>query len=144
MRTSKVDVTYAVSLPESIDENTLKLILEEILIDKKAEIILNLIVTNDNDLKRLNQKFRGLNNPTDVLSFDLSDAVHPCDQKSGEIYISFEQARKQSIETHRSFQKIIAQLAVHGTLHLLGFEHYTETGHNQMQKQEINYLSRLK
>ena len=139
-----VDITCAVSPPEPIGEDALKSVLQDILIDRRATAILTCILTDDTALRQLNREFRGTDAPTDVLSFDLSDPVHPAGATTGEIYISLEQARQQARETHRPFHEVVTHLAVHGVLHLLGFEHDTDVGHIRMQQQEAHYLARLK
>ena len=143
MTESEVDITRAVSPSEPIGEDALKSILHGILTDRGAAAVLTCILADDTALRKLNREFRGIDAPTDVLSFDLSDPVHPAGETTGEIYISLEQARQQARETNRSFQEVVTHLAVHGVLHLLGFEHDTDAGHIRMQQQEAHYLAQL-
>jgi probable rRNA maturation factor len=89
------------------------------------------LIAGDAELRRLNRKFRGLDYPTDVLSFpsfrtaSVSDrCIAPC----GEIAISYDAARRQSAEFGHSVDQEIQILMLHGLLHLLGMDHATDRG----------------
>jgi len=89
---------------------------------------INIILTDDNELKRLNSKYRGINQPTDVLSFDLSDRTGVNKQDSivpveGDIYISLDRAIEQTRDCGEQIEMEVLRLAVHGFLHLCGWEH---------------------
>ena len=81
------------------------------------KIELGLILTNNREIKKLNQKYRGLNQPTDVLSFPIDTAKKKTDEDIilGDIVISTEMAEKENAE--------IEELFKHGLLQLLGFDH---------------------
>ncbi|NQW16132.1 MAG: rRNA maturation RNase YbeY [Chloroflexi bacterium] len=94
-------------------------------------------ITSDEELRRLNLQFRGVDKPTDVLSFGSDDASNgtvpasdpdfvtgPDEMPSlGEIIISFDQAKLQADVAKRPVEHELALLATHGVLHLLGFDH---------------------
>jgi probable rRNA maturation factor len=94
-------------------------------------------ITNDMELQRLNLQFRGLDKPTDVLSFGSEEASNgtvpatdpafvsgPDEAASlGEVIISFDQAKLQADVARRPIEHELALLATHGVLHLLGFDH---------------------
>lgn len=76
----------------------------------------------------LNNRFRGVDRPTDVLSFPLYDGEFPEDEcefgaSLGDIVISLERAEEQAKEVGNSFLREVAFLTIHSTLHLLGFDH---------------------
>ena len=102
---------------------------------------LHVIMTDDATLQDLNRTYRGIDRPTDVLSFEMDDDVHPEDTSLGEVYISIDRARDQAAEASRSIDEEIAHLAVHGTLHVLGSEHDTDEGHARMVRQEETHLA---
>ena len=86
----------------------------------------------DNEqIRELNNKFRGIDKATDVLSFPLFDGsennyyVPEIDVMLGDIVISLERARAQAEEFGHSFERETAFLAVHSMLHLLGYDHET-------------------
>lgn len=80
-------------------------------------------------IKELNKKYRGVDKHTDVLSFplyedgDFSDAEILGTAELGDIVISLERAKEQARELGHGFLREIAFLAVHSTLHLLGYDH---------------------
>ncbi len=98
--------------------------------EKDAEVSVSFV--NDNEIKLLNSEFRGKDKPTDVLSFPMSE----CDEENeldivtgrymlGDIVISAERALAQAREYGHSLKREICFLAVHSTLHLLGYDHET-------------------
>jgi probable rRNA maturation factor len=90
-------------------------------------------LTNNEEIHKLNRQYRGVDRPTDVLSFPLFDydgvsEEPPVDELMGmlgDIVLSLEQARLQAEEYGHSFQREIAFLTVHSMLHLLGYDHET-------------------
>ena len=85
--------------------------------------------TDNAGIRALNKEYRGVDSPTDVLSFPLYDYLageKPDDQglaQLGDIVISLERAREQAEEYGHSFRREIAFLTVHSVLHLLGYDH---------------------
>ncbi|MGQ9547181.1 MAG: rRNA maturation RNase YbeY [Roseiflexus sp.] len=88
-----------------------------------------ILIADDAELQRLNQVYRGVDAPTDVLSFagvDDSDGfVRPPDAPRylGDIAISWERVIAQAAEYGHSHERELAFLVVHGMLHLLGYDH---------------------
>jgi probable rRNA maturation factor len=91
------------------------------------------LITDDEELRRLNRQFRGADYPTDVLSFP-SDA-------GGEIAISLDRAAAQAVEHGHSLDEEVRILMLHGTLHLTGMDHETDAG--QMAAAEARWRKRL-
>ena len=96
----------------------------------------NILLTDDEGIHEINLAMRGVDRPTDVLSFpmfDLAEGEHPdaCDPETGRVplgdmCISVERAHAQALEYGHSFEREICYLAVHSTLHLLGYDHMDE------------------
>ena len=98
---------------------------------------MSIIVTGDDEVRALNLRFRGLDEPTDVLSFGKDGArggripgdgdgfvLPPGEEPSlGELVIAFGQASRQAEQAGRTVEQEIALLTAHGALHLLGFDH---------------------
>lgn len=89
---------------------------------------LGLVITDDDTVRDLNRRYRGMNEPTDVLSFGLESVepfVSPPDgvQRLGEVIVSFPAAERQAREAGRPLEAELAHLVVHGVLHLLGYDH---------------------
>lgn len=101
---------------------------------------LTCILTDDAHIHQLNRDFRQKDTPTDVLSFEMSDDVHPA-SPLGEVYISIDRAHEQAQQAGHTSEHEVRLLAIHGSLHLLGFEHETEEGYKQMRAQELKYLN---
>ena len=103
------------------------------------ETELALVLTDDRHLHQLNRDFRGIDRPTDVLSF----AVDPDDLPPGEapnlgdILISVPYASRSASSVGRAPRDELRLLAVHGLLHLLGHDDETEAGAAAMRRLEV-------
>ena len=103
------------------------------------ECELSVTFTDNGKIRILNRDYRGIDRPTDVLSFPMysfSDGDVPDGEEHvmlGDIVISVEKAREQAAEYGHSLRREIAFLAVHSVLHLLGYDHETsEEGEKEM------------
>jgi len=87
---------------------------------------LSLVVVDDAEMARLHERHLGRAEPTDVLSFDLSDRTDPPGQRrsivEGEIVVSWETARREAGRRGHAAEAELCLYAVHGTLHLLGYD----------------------
>jgi probable rRNA maturation factor len=91
----------------------------------------SVLFTDDAFISELNQQYRGVEGPTDVLSFALIDAEDEVDSVKvkglpdvlGDVVISLETAGRQAKEEGKTLEQEIALLLVHGALHLLGYDH---------------------
>lgn len=93
---------------------------------------------SDQSIRRLNRQFRGVDKATDVLSFPADDADKV---NLGDIAISVETAAKQAKENGLTFDEEVAQLILHGLLHLCGYDH--ETDHGEMNRLEVRMRKKL-
>lgn len=93
---------------------------------KKVEF--NIIFIDNKRIHEINKEYRGVDRPTDVISFALEDHedIKLETRVLGDIYISIEKAREQAEEYGHSLKREISFLAVHGLLHLLGYDHMNE------------------
>ena len=99
---------------------------------------------DDAKIHALNRDYRGKDKPTDVLSFALFESdeaedeiVFPGDQAEvglGDLVISVETAARQALELQHSLEREIAFLTIHGTLHLLGYDHTKNSDRRLMWK----------
>ena len=113
--------------------------------DSKVEV--SLVFVDNDHIKRLNKTYRGLEEATDVLSFAMGegDAIpfdldFPEPAMLGDIVISLEQAQKQAVDYNHSLKREISYLTVHGILHLLGYDHETDTDKKIMRSKEEDIL----
>lgn len=103
---------------------------------------LSVLVTDDATIRDLNRDYRNQDCPTDVLSFSQLEGAAEFPRPPGEpqplgdIVISYDRVREQAREYGHSEQRELAYLAVHGLLHLLGFDHETEAERAKMRAAE--------
>lgn len=108
-----------------------------------------LIFVDDNYIQSLNAEYRGIDKPTDVLSFALNEGEpmpedEGAEELLGDIVISLPTALRQAKEYQHSFEREVAYLAAHGALHLLGYDHQTEEKKEIMRDKEEAVLKVLK
>ncbi len=108
------------------------------------EIDLCIVIETDEVLKDLNKKYRGMDEPTDVLSFESADL----DPETGipylgDIIISLEQAKIQAEKSNHTLTAELQLLTVHGTLHLLGYNHVEEEEKERMWSLQKEVLESL-
>ncbi len=116
-------------------------------IPPRPELEAALLLADDATLQRLNRDFRGVDCPTDVLSFaqlEGSDVPAPppgLPQHLGDVAISVERVRRQAAEYGHSYERELGYLFVHGLLHLLGYDHEGEDQRAVMREVEEAALS---
>jgi probable rRNA maturation factor len=98
---------------------------------------------SDRAMRELNRMWRGKRTTTDVLSFpaDQTEFEKAEGARLGDVVISVEQAGRQAKEHRLNFDHEVAQLIMHGLLHLAGYDH--ETDHGQMDRLELKLRKRL-
>ena len=92
------------------------------------------LLTTDRRIRQLNRDFRGLDKPTDVLSFPLTRLIQNQEKIAGDLAISIPTARRQSAEHGHFLGTELKILILHGLLHLAGYDHASDTG--QMARRE--------
>lgn len=123
-------------------------------IEQGAE--LSVVFTDDATIHALNREFRGVDRPTDVLSFGLSSLAQPAGDdpagpaafvlppesgdQLGEVIVSVETAARQAAEHGRDIDHELAHLLVHGVLHLLGHDHAEPEEERAMRTREDQIL----
>jgi len=121
---------------------------EHELLEKEKNYIVNLCLSNDEEVHRLNKEFRGMDKPTNVLSFaNLDDDSFWDDLEAerevelGDIIIAFETLAKEADIKHISLYAHFCHLAVHGFLHILGFDHQEDKEAEEMETLETEILA---
>ena len=97
-----------------------------------------LLLTDDAAIKALNAQFRGMDKPTNVLSFPSDE-----DDFLGDIALARETAIREAEQDNISLRDHTAHLLVHGMLHLTGYDHETDIEASKMERLEIEVLQRL-
>ena len=101
----------------------------------------NIIFVNKDEIQRINREFRKIDKVTDVISFALIDDTEIVQTNElGDIFICVERAREQAKEYGHSESREFAFLAVHGYLHLCGFDHQTKEEEEVMFKKQEDIL----
>ncbi len=99
----------------------------------------DVLLTDDATMQRLNRSFRGKNKATDVLSFP---AYENAEKHAGDLAVSLEIAARQAKVRGHSLEDEIRILVLHGLLHLAGFDHETDNG--EMAAREAELCGELK
>ena len=115
----------------------------------KAEV--SILLTNDEEIQKLNKEFRNKDKPTNVLSFPnlteeelynvSKNAPHPA--MLGDLVLAFETLLQESLIEKKTFLDHFNHLVVHGMLHLLGYDHETDEDAESMQEEEVVILKNL-
>lgn len=123
----------------SIDAELLRRRARRVLADLgHARSELSLVLTDDAGIAELNRAWRGKRGPTDVLSFSLVEGAHETHRGAllGDVVIGLPQAARQARRAHRGLDREVAQLAIHGILHLLGHDHEDDAEARAMRREE--------
>lgn len=106
---------------------------------------LSVLITDDEEIRRLNRQYRSVDRPTDVLSFSQLEGEESLKEGNilGDVVISWDRAESQSREYGHHVQEELERLLVHGMLHLFGYDHEAEDGNaDKMRELERKFLAR--
>ncbi len=109
----------------AVDVLSLRRFVEQLSARLSVRAGFSIVLLRDETIRRYNRQFRGKNSPTDVLSFPAEPNSSEPEEYLGDILISVESADRQKRADLPGELKI---LCLHGLLHLLGFDHETDTG----------------
>ena len=110
---------------------------------KDAELAI--VLSDDARIRALNRVWRGLDKPTNVLSFsdEGGGTGHGAPTLLGDIVIAYETSKREALAQDTPFLHYLAHLAVHGFLHLRGYDHAAEDEAEIMERLERQILARL-
>ncbi|MDR2520017.1 MAG: rRNA maturation RNase YbeY [Eubacteriaceae bacterium] len=100
-------------------------------------------LADEEEMQALNLEWRGVDSPTDVLSFPMGDEDERGVALLGDIVLCPKRAREQAEEYGHSFSRELAYLSVHSLLHLVGFDHEDEEGKTKMRREEERLMELL-
>ena len=106
-------------------------------------VMFNVIIVNNDKIHSLNKDYRNIDRPTDVITFALEDDKQvdiPSIRVLGDIYISYDKVISQALEYNHSKKRELCFLAVHGLLHLLGYDHIKKEDEEKMFKLQKELL----
>ena len=132
---------------EKLDDELSKL--KEFLINVAKDenldnVIFNVIIVDNNKIHEINKEYRNIDRETDVISFALEDdkSFNTTEVRMlGDIYISIDRVRSQAKEYGNNKTRELSFLAVHGLLHLLGYDHIKEEDKKVMRALEEEILN---
>lgn len=117
------------------------------------QLWVSIILTTPQNIQSLNKEHRGIDKPTDVLSFPMFEKEEilkfigtetlEYDDILGDMVISIEQVENQAKEYNHSFERELSYMVVHSFYHLLGYDHMCESDKTQMRKKEEYVLNEL-
>ena len=122
----------------------------ENLINKNVKM--TIILTNPDEIQKINKEYRNIDRPTDVLSFPMFEKSEIDQIRNigssvpeilGDIIISIEQVEKQAVEYGHSFERELAYMTVHGFYHIIGYDHIEEEDKIEMRRKEEAVLSNI-
>jgi probable rRNA maturation factor len=113
-----------------------------------GEAELAIMLTDDRGIRTLNRNWRGFDKATNVLSFPALQPTGPAGPDDaprmlGDIAIAFETTRKEADEERKPFDHHLSHLAVHGFLHLIGYDHENDADADAMESLERDILAQL-
>lgn len=140
-----------------VDPGFMELVLIDALSGRRVggPLEVSLTITTDEGIRELNQRFRGVDAATDVLSFPLLEYTRPEEPRErfplppgeplslGDIVVSYPRAVEQAEAYGHSLERELAFLVVHGAMHLLGYDHEDPADERQMRREEETVLARL-
>lgn len=125
---------------EDIIEKTLIKCYEEECIDKE-KIYIDITLTNNENIRKMNNQYRNIDNSTDVLSFPMFNKQDfPLNLEKvdilGDIVISIEKIKTQAVEYGNTFEQELSYMVIHSFYHLLGYDHENEQDKKEMREKE--------
>ncbi len=147
--------TTAIEKIAVVTENVKNVVVETVFSEVEylhlaKDFTVNLCLSDDDTVHKLNLEFRNMDKPTNVLSFanidgdDFEDMLnHENIVEMGDIIIAYETMQKQSKEQEISLEHHFCHLWTHGLLHLLGYDHIDDNDRIEMEKLEIIILEKL-
>ncbi len=128
-----VDNRSGEELPEDEYRDLATFVLTQEGAEDNAELSISLV--GSDEMHQLNRTYRGIDAPTDVLSFENDDEL------LGDVIICPEVAREHARDFASSFEAEMALMLIHGILHLMGYDHHEDAEAELMEAKENNYLA---
>ena len=126
------------------DITSYKTLIRNIFKFEKRKIIMNIIFVDDIEIQQINRDYRNIDRITDVISFALNDEKDFLikTDEIGDIFICIDQAKRQANDYGHSLDRELGFLAVHGYLHLNGYDHMTKEDEEIMFKKQEEILDK--
>lgn len=117
----------------------------------KSSVEISLVLSDDDFIQNLNRQYRKIDRPTNVLAFPGDDVAQVLNEDAddsaplllGDVVIAYETSVAEALEQNKKLSDHLCHLVVHGTLHLLGYDHEDETEAIKMEALEIQLLAEM-
>lgn len=129
-----VDIRVHPKFSTRVQRKRIQRIAQKTLRAENARASLTIYITTDAEMRQLNRRFHATDAPTDVLAFPMDDG--------GDIAISYDTAKRQARTAGWRIADEIDLLAVHGILHLLGYDDVTPRKRTKMWKRQAEILGK--
>ncbi|HIL03249.1 MAG TPA: rRNA maturation RNase YbeY [Candidatus Thioglobus autotrophicus] len=128
----------------SINEESLIDTLQQVINDfGKGESELLIRMVDKNEIQNLNKTYRHQDKPTNVLSFPSDLPIEIDEEILGDVVVCLEVVKQEAQDQQKTFLDHLTHMAVHGTLHLLGYDHIEDDQAKTMESLEVEILDRL-
>ena len=140
-----IDLQNAVEAESAPDEAECRTLVSEVLSMLKDEqpAELTIRIVDEAESAELNEEYRGKKGPTNVLSFPFEAPVELPVRLLGDLVICASKVESEAVDQHKSIKAHWSHLIVHGTLHLLGYDHQSDEQAEAMESLERNILHNL-
>ncbi len=108
-----------------------------------ADYEISIVMADDAFIRELNRNWRNIDKPTNVLSFPADDADDHGPRMLGDVVLAHETIAREALASGTPMLDHVTHLIIHGTLHLLGFDHESEQEAGEMEALESRLLARL-
>jgi probable rRNA maturation factor len=136
---------WAEALPRGFAARVVGAVLDDPRVGRLGNAEVSVVLADDPFVRRLNRDHRGKDKPTNVLSFPLDDAASAKGRQLllGDVVLAYRTIRREAKEEGKRLASHAAHMLVHGTLHLLGFDHERDRAARIMERHEVRILKRL-
>ena len=148
----KVEIEYLDLEKNTEYENIIKKVIEECFKVENLNnyLYVSVILTNPDNIKKVNKQYRNIDKETDVLSFPMfekDEISNLCninhEEVLGDIMISIERVKNQAVEYGHSFDRELSYMVVHGFYHLMGEDHIEKEDKEMMREKEEKVLKNI-
>ena len=150
------EIIYLNAEENKKNEETIKKVIEKCFEKEgllESKLAITIILTNPEDIKKINNQYRNIDKATDVLSFPMFERGEietkiknkdfEYEDMLGDIVISLEKVKEQAEEYGHSFERELSYMVVHGFYHLMGYDHMEEDEKEEMRAKEDIVLNSL-